>query len=51
MINISICIVATEQHLMEKAQWSFNDDFARDVIILGVDNSSSAHTDNLKIIF
>ena len=28
--------------------WSFADDFARNVIIFGVDNNSSSHTDNLK---
>ena len=31
-----------------KGSWSFNDDFARNVIIFGVDNGSSSHTDNLK---
>ena len=31
-----------------KDSWSFNDDFARNVIIFGVDNGSSSHTDNLK---
>ena len=30
---------------------SFNDGFARNVIIFEVDNSSSSHTDNLKIDF
>ena len=30
-----------------KGSWSFNDDFARNVTIFGVDNSSSPHTDNL----
>ena len=29
-----------------KGSWSFNDDFARNVKIFGVDNSSSSHTDN-----
>ena len=28
-----------------KGSWSFNDEFARNVIIFGVDNSSSSHTD------
>ena len=28
--------------------WSFNDDFARNFLIFGVDNSSSSHTDNRK---
>ena len=28
--------------------WSLNDDFARNVIIFGVDYSSSSHTNNLK---
>ena len=31
-----------------KDAWSFNDDFARNVIIFGDDNSSSCHTNNLK---
>ena len=31
-----------------KGLWSFSDDFGRNVIIFGVDNSSSSHTDNLK---
>ena len=30
-----------------KGSWSFNDEFARNVIF-GIDNSSSSHTDNLK---
>ena len=28
--------------------WSFGNDFARNVIIFGVDNSSSSHIDNCK---
>ena len=31
-----------------KISWSFNDDFAGNVIIFGVDNSLSSHTDNPK---
>ena len=33
-----------------KGSWSFNDYISRNVIIIifGVDNSSSSHTDNLK---
>ena len=31
-----------------KGSWSFNDDFARNVIIFEIDNSSLSHTDNLK---
>ena len=31
-----------------KGSWSFNDEFARNVIIFGVDNSSSSQTDSLK---
>ena len=34
-----------------KCSWSFNDNFARNVSIFGVDNSSSSHTDNLKNVF
>ena len=28
--------------------WSFGNDFARDVLIFGIDNNSSSHTDNQK---
>ena len=31
--------------------WNFDNDFARNVIIFGVDNSSSSHTDNRKSTF
>ena len=31
-----------------KVEWSFGNDPARNVIIFGVDNSSSSHTDNIK---
>ena len=31
--------------------WSFGNDFARNVIIFGVDNSQSSHADNHKNIF
>ena len=31
--------------------WSFGNDFARNVVIFGVDNSSSSHTVNYKINF
>ena len=31
--------------------WSFNNDYARNVIISGVDNASSSHSDNRKNIF
>ena len=31
-----------------KGYWSFNDEYARIVIIFVVDNSSSSHTENLK---
>ena len=33
---------------MDQIHWDFRDDFAGDVEILGVVNSSSAHTDNRK---
>ena len=36
-----------EQHLTDSAgSWSFDNDLARNVIILGVDNTLSSHTDN-----
>ena len=31
--------------------WSFNDSIARNVIIFGVNNSTSSHADNQKNIF
>ena len=31
-----------------KGEWNFHNDFARNVITFGVDNSSSSHTDNRK---
>ena len=31
-----------------KGKWGFGNDYARNAIIFGVDNSSSSHTDNLK---
>ena len=32
----------------EKGQWNFGNDSARNVVMFGVDNSSSSHTDNRK---
>ena len=33
-------------------EWSFDNDYARNIIIFGVDNSSSSHADSLiRIIF
>ena len=34
-----------------KGEWNFNNDYARNVIVFGVDNSSSPHTNNLKNTF
>ena len=31
-----------------KGEWSFGNGYARNIIIFGVDNSLSSHTDNLK---
>ena len=31
-----------------KGEWSFGNDYARNVIIFGSDNSSLSHADNLK---
>ena len=31
-----------------KGEWSFGNDFAENAIILGVENRSSSHSDNLK---
>ena len=42
-------ILLTTSNLRIALEWlknSFDNDTARDVIILGVDNSSSCHTDN-----
>ena len=33
---------------MEKVTWIFNPDYARNVVIFGIDNSLSSHIDNLK---
>ena len=33
---------------MTRGSWSFNNDFARNVVIFGVDNGSSSHSDNRK---
>ena len=33
-----------------KSECSFGNDYARNVIIFGVDNSSSSHADNIKNI-
>ena len=32
----------------EKGKWNFGNESARIVVIFGVDNSSSSHTDNCK---
>ena len=37
-----------EKEFDGKGSWSFGNDFARNVVIFGVDNSSSSHTDNRK---
>ena len=34
-----------------KCEWSIDKDYARNVLILGFDNSASYHVDNLKISF
>ena len=31
-----------------KGEWSFDNDYTRNIIIFGIDNSSSSHADNLK---
>ena len=31
-----------------EGSWSFGNDFARNVLIFGIDNNSSSHTDNQK---
>ena len=31
-----------------KGEWSFDNDYARNVIIFGVDNTSSSYADNLR---
>ena len=30
------------------SEWNFGNDYARNVVIVGVDNNSSSHTDNSK---
>ena len=34
-----------------EGSWGFGNEFVRNVVIFGVDNSSSSHTDNQKITF
>ena len=34
-----------------KGEWNFGNEFAKIIVIFGVDNSSSSHSDNRKIIF
>ena len=34
--------------MIEQSSWRFGNYFARNVVIFGVDNSSSSHTDNQK---
>ena len=34
-----------------EGSWSFVNDFARNIVIFGVDDSSSSHTNNQKNIF
>ena len=51
-----MCIAAMQEHLMETIweSWdgkSFSNDFRRNAVIFGVDNSSILHTDSLKNIF
>ena len=51
MLGTTILVKDKEKYVYRgygKSSWSFNDDFSRNVIIFGVDNSSSCHTDNLK---
>ena len=43
-----MCIVTMEEHLMEKLNPFASNDFARKVIVFGVDNSSLSHGDNQK---
>ena len=41
-------IAGMEQHSTfdSVSSWSFNNEFARNVIVFGVDKSSSSHSDN-----
>ena len=57
LLTISNLRIAYEQRYVSSgyritldsaASWSFDNDFARNVIIFGVDNSSSSHYDNRK---
>ena len=43
-----MCIVATEEHLIVQINGGFDNGTARNVIIFGVDNTSSFHADNCK---
>ena len=44
-------IVTTKLHLMQKGEWSFGNDYARNVTIFSVDNDSSSRPNNPKNIF
>ena len=48
MVKNSGYMVAMEYHLLAQVQGVFGNDFARNVVILGVDNSSSSHANNCK---
>ena len=43
-----LCIEPIEYHFGGKGEWNSGNDFARNVIIFGVDNSSSTQTDNYE---
>ena len=48
VIKKIIYIADTEYHLIVHVRWVFDNGFARDVIVFGVDNSSSSHSDSHK---
>ena len=48
VIKKSMCIVDMNITFDSTGSWSFGNDFAKNVVIFGVDNSSSCHADNHK---
>ena len=48
VIKKSMCIADMNITFDSTGSWSFGNDFAKNVVIFGVDNSSSCHADNHK---
>ena len=46
--KVNLFTMVKEQQFEGAVSWSFSNEFARNVVFFGVDNSSSSHTDNHK---